>query len=204
MRQHGHDLLRGHLLDERVEEHDALRLEEAEHVGVRVARALRAVHGEELVERVVHRLGERLDGLAQGPRLEGLVLVEEGLDEHGVDGDEEEGHDEEEAAHVQRQVLGPRGHDYFEEQGHAGRAQHGLERERLGHVREEEAHARLVEAVLLLDDEGGIQGHGQAEHRVQGLPEREEDQRDADLVVAGKVAVPDGVRQVPEVRQAAQ
>ena len=83
--QNAQDLLLFHLLDQRVEEHDALIAPETEKEGVRMARTLRAVHHEQLAQREPDGFCERLDPIAQGAWLEGLELVEERLDEHWVD-----------------------------------------------------------------------------------------------------------------------
>ena len=56
VRQHRHDLLLRALLDQGVEQHDALVLEEAVHVGVAVVAALAAVDDVQLAQ-----------GEAQGP-----------------------------------------------------------------------------------------------------------------------------------------
>ena len=83
--QNAQDLLLFHLLDQRVEEHDALIAPETEKEGVRMARTLRAVHHEQLAKREPDGFRERLDPVAQGAWLEGIELVEERLDEYRVD-----------------------------------------------------------------------------------------------------------------------
>ena len=58
---------------------------------------------------------ERLDLRAQAPRLERLVLVEQRLHDDGVDRHEERRHEDEERAHVQREVPRAREHHDFDE-----------------------------------------------------------------------------------------
>ena len=74
------DLVRLDLLEQRVEEHDALVLAEAVHVRVRVARPLRAVDHEQRDQRVLDRARELLDRLetASTPARDGASCVRGG------------------------------------------------------------------------------------------------------------------------------
>ena len=70
--QHRHELSRAHLVDQRVEHDDALVVEEAVHVRVRVRRPLRPVDDVELGQRELALLGELVDrGLEEGRGLKG-------------------------------------------------------------------------------------------------------------------------------------
>ena len=74
--QHRLQLGHCHLLDEGVEEHDALVLEEPVQVSVGVGAAFRAVHCEELGQRKVELFGECENGVFQFALRQRLVLVE--------------------------------------------------------------------------------------------------------------------------------
>jgi len=83
------DLLRVHLVDERIKKDDALVFEEAEEIGVRVGGAGAPVHDVDLGQGEAKSRGQRLDGRLQPTIRERVELVEEGLDEGGEDEDHE-------------------------------------------------------------------------------------------------------------------
>lgn len=142
--------------------------------------ALRAVDLVQVLERELEARGERLDARAELARGERRELVEQRLDERRVDhhhrqlerkpcipvsilivryrsvrgetrGDSHEGHEPGHEA-----VAGPL--EDPEEGGEEGRREHEADCPALEHVRNEEPGRGLVEAVLLLQHEGLVDG----------------------------------------------
>ena len=124
-----------------------------------------------MLERELQLPRERLDARPKIARGERSELVEQGLDDGRVEDDHAHLEDEEEGHEPgDESVSGPL--EDSEERGEEGRADDEANRPGLEEVGDEEAAGRLVEAVLLLENEGLVDGEG------EGGKARDEEERE--------------------------
>mmetsp|Transcript_9790 Transcript_9790/g.16818 ORF Transcript_9790/g.16818 Transcript_9790/m.16818 type:complete len:270 (+) Transcript_9790:457-1266(+) len=145
-----------------------------------MAGAFGAVHYKKLFEGKFQFEGEGFDLLLQGALLQGVVLVEEGCDEHRVDGH----HDERERKHERPQVDGQElaavgdDRDY---QSFDDRRKDHHEADRLDHVCDERELGGLVEAVTLLQIERAVDAEGQFDEHLHDCEPDGKNHRTRDL-----------------------
>ena len=195
----GHDrdqLRHGVVVDQRVEQPDALVLAEAGEEGVGLRRAPRAVDDEEAAQREVGLAGVAQDGVVQVAAVERRELVEERHDPGGRDelhGQHEDGGGDPAPEPGQR----PSPLEEREDHGQQQAAEQGGEDQALQGVGDERARGGAVEAVARLDDEGRIRPERQAEQD-RGEPDRADVEQ-----TGGDRAVAQPAQQRVEPREAA-
>ena len=168
---HDRDQLRdGVLLDQRVEQPDALVPAEPGEEGVGLGRAAGAVDHEEAAERKAGLAGAVQDGVVQVAAVERGEGVEERHDparRDELDGQQERRGGDPAPEPGRR----PRPLEEREDDGQQQAAEQGGQRQALQRVGGEGGRGGAVEAVARLDDEGGVRPERQAEQD-RGQPER--------------------------------
>ena len=163
MRQHGLDLAARQLAQQRVEKHHALGGPEAGEVGIRVGRALAAIHHEQAFRREPAALHQRLHARLQRFVGERFELVEQRRDHGRV-----EHEDQQVGAHPRGPCPQPPQaaggahdpqHQCGDRQADQRADEHALQR-----VGDVEPPGHAVEAEALFDAEGAVQLEGQVEN----------------------------------------
>ncbi len=190
-------LFGGELLHECVVEDDALAAAEAGEVGVGVGRAPGAVDDVDVFESELYLGGEGFDAPAQFAFLKGLLLVEEGHDEVGVEEGHEEGEAGEDAPGYNPEVFRNDVVDPHEDGDDAAADDDG-EQQFLDGVEDVCTGRCAVEAELLFDDEGAVDAEGYA-----GNPGAEKDEAE-EYLSCDYGAAAGSVRPVVEQGEAAK
>ena len=153
--KHCFDLFRLTLFDERVVNNDVLLPWQAEEVSIAVCASFAAVDGEEVGEREVEFLRKLLDSVSKLSWFEGRQLVEQRLDEDGVDRDTEYLHGDCEHPEVIEELCACRLDD-LEKAGKNWCTKCDHQTLRFEHIHEEETLRLLVEAELLFKNKSAI------------------------------------------------
>ena len=173
--QHGQELRPAQLLQQRVEQDDALGLAQPGEIGVGVAGPFRPVHGEDAAGAEPDPPGQLRDGVPQRAVRHRLEAVEERRDEGGVEHQHQglEREDENEDVHP------PPGPGNLHEPQHAvekRRPEHHGQHDSLEPVGDEGAGVGLVESEAFLEHEGGVDFERQRQEREEPAhAEAEED-----------------------------
>ena len=185
VREHALEFGLVELVDERVEEDDALGRAEPREEGVRVARARTRVHHVDVVAGEAGALEDVVDGLAEARVFDGVEVVEQ-REEHArhddLGGEQEDADD---AGGGEPPPLGERVHDEQHRGAECG-DEHDGERGADELVANEQFGRLLVEVERVLDGERleGVEGHAERLHRERGADEHRD---------AREQVVPDGV-----------
>mmetsp|Transcript_585 Transcript_585/g.1642 ORF Transcript_585/g.1642 Transcript_585/m.1642 type:complete len:466 (-) Transcript_585:7-1404(-) len=185
-------------VQQRVVQHDPLVLPESEEVGVAVRGALGAVYLEELRQGKFDLGGERLDLEPQVVVLQGLELVEDGLDEVRVDPHHRQHEHLAEAPEVQVEALSEVADDPDEHRDQEP-AEEVREQLALHQILQEKLHRHLVEAVLLLHHEVRVELEGDGDRLVDPLEEEEPEERGGVLLLEAPAG--EARRHLPAVRR---
>lgn len=188
--QNSEDLFRLGLFQERIVDDNVLLPREAVEEGVGVSAALATINDIQLVQGELEAGRQFIDLGLELAVLEGGELVEQGLDEGGVEGS----HQELDAGSKDPGVedkLRARLLDDLEETGEDRGHEDGREQVGLDHVGDEEAGRLLVEAKLLLEDKGAVDAGRQAEPLLDEHEGEDEDDGVRDLAREARGRVPE-------------